>query len=185
MAAYEATIQTLAFQDPAGRPYQTAGIGLIGDRQRSDGWIHFARGAALRDAAPRAHARGGPGAGAPARGTLSSPGRTARRQRLRAHSARHQIDDLPALRQTVAEAGAIIVSADLPLFGTRFPLIDSGFPSDIGFINVANLAAYRDNVRQGAVDQRVLHRFATEALPSLLGAGRGRPEPGRRLRPLH
>ena len=69
--------------------------------------------------------------------------------------------------QTFADAGTVVVSRDQPLYGDRYSLIEDGFGGSLGFYNIGNLPAFRDNQRQGGADHRVLHRFVRDALPNL------------------
>jgi len=169
---YQTTIATAAFQDPAGRPYQSPGVGIVFDFVRRDGWIDFGADDALRTA-PHAE---------PVRVVVQvprSPGPGGLRGVLRwghgsggdAYEAIERVDpanDLASLRARIAAAGAVIVSFDQPLFGRRFPLIDRGYEPTLAIVNVANLPAFRDGVRQGAVDAHVVSRFAREILPGLV-----------------
>ncbi len=172
MRVYQATIQTVAFQDPVGRPYQSPGLGIILDTTRTDGWIDFdATGALL--ATPQAE---------PMRIVIQVP-RSGTDHAIvvwghgsggDAYEAIGRIDpanDVLSIRTAVADAGALLVSHDQPLFGRRFALIDSGYESNLAIVNIPNLPAFRDNVRQGAVDKHVLLRFVTEVLPDLFDPG--------------
>lgn len=170
MAVYQATIQTAAFQDPAGRPYQSPGIGIIFDTERTDGWIDFGPNGELRSA-PHAE---------PMRIVVQMPRRDGRMgvivwghgsggDAYEAVSRTDAADDIAGVREILAQSGALLVSLDQPLFGRRFPLIDRGYANNLAVVNIPNLPAFRDNVRQGAVDQRVALRFAREVLPDLLG----------------
>ncbi len=168
---WEGTLRTAAFQDPEGRPYQSLGIGILGDANRSDGWIAFdAEGALL--ATPRPE---------PLRVVVQVPREAPAEAVLLwghgsggdAYEAIQRTDpanDIQEVRRRLAARGSVVVSADQPLFGRRFPLIDQGYDPSLAVVNVGNLPAFRDNVRQGAVDQRVLVRFVDEVLPGLLEA---------------
>lgn len=169
---YQTRIATAAFQDPAGRPYQSPGVGIVFDFVRRDGWIDFGADDALRTL-PHAE---------PMRVVVQvprQPGPGGLRGVLRwghgsggdAYEAIERVDpanDLASLRARIAAAGAVIVSFDQPLFGQRFPLIDRGYEPTLAIVNVANLPAFRDGVRQGAVDAHVVTRFAREVLPALV-----------------
>ena len=81
-------------------------------------------------------------------------------------------DDGRAVAAALAEAGVAILGHDQPLYGTRYPLIDEGFSDgSLGFYNIVNLPAFRDNQRQGALEGEALALFARDALPDLLPQG--------------
>ena len=64
-----------------------------------------------------------------------------------------------------ADAGWAVLSHDAPLYGTRYPLIDAGYTDgSLGYYNIVNLPAFRDNERQTAIEGHVLRRFAQEGL---------------------
>lgn len=173
MAVYQATIQTAAFQPAQGRPYQNAGLAIIVDGGRSDGWIEF-DGTGQLLATPRAEAmrvvvqvprdRGGPVAVVDwAHGSGGD-----------AYESVARVDpqnDMLAIRTRIAAAGAAIVGGDQPLFGRRFDFQDRGYEDTLLVVNIPNLPAFRANVQQGAIDQHVRLRFAREVLPQLLGEG--------------
>jgi len=172
-AVYQAEVGTAAFQDPKGRPYSSPGVGFINDWQRTDGWIHFDKQGTLLDAA---HAesmrvliqvpRDGQG---PHPVVLWSHGSGG--DACEAINRVDQADRILDIRATLAGAGAIVVSWDMPIFGRRFPLIEDGYSGDQAYINPGNLIAFRDTPRQAAIDLHTLHRFVTEVLPGLLGDG--------------
>ncbi len=173
MAVYQATIHTAAFQPAQGRPYQNAGLAIIVDTFRTDGWIEF-DGAGTLLATPRAEAmrivvqvprdRTGPVAVIDwAHGSGGD-----------AYESVARIDprnDMLSIRTRLAAAGAAIVGGDQPLFGRRFEFQDRGYEDTLLVVNIPNLPAFRANVQQGAIDQHVRLRFAREVLPGLLGEG--------------
>ncbi|MDJ0869009.1 MAG: hypothetical protein QNK03_23075 [Myxococcota bacterium] len=176
MRVFQATIRTVAFQDPAGRPYQSPGLGILGDTGRSDGWIPFTPAGELL-AAGRAE---------PMRIVVQVP-RAAKLRRLvvwahgsggDAYAAVQRKDpanDMPEIRRRLAALGTVLLSFDQPLFGQRFPLIDRGYETNLAVVNVPNLPAFRAAIQQGAVDQHVVVRFARKRLKRLLaewGLGR-------------
>ena len=168
LRVYEATIRTLAFQEAAGRPYQSPGLGILFDTERTDGWIPFdAAGATLREPTPE-----------PLRIVLQVPTDLPVRAVLiwghgsggDAYEAIQRTDPanrIDEIRTRLAARGVAILSSDQPLFGRRFPLIDAGYDPSLAVVNVPNLPAFRANVRQGGVDQRVLWHFVREVLPEL------------------
>jgi hypothetical protein len=62
------------------------------------------------------------------------------------------------LADVFAEAGWAVVGRDAALYGTRYPLIDEGHGGSLGFYNIVNAPAFRDNQRQTAVDGHTLLR---------------------------
>jgi acetyl esterase/lipase len=177
MRVFQATIPTIAFQDPEGRPYQSSGLGILGDTGRGDGWILFgAEGELLasgqpepmrvvvqvpREAAPRRVVVWGHGSGGDAYAAVQR---------------KNPDNDMPEIRRRLADLGAVLVSSDQPLFGRRFPLIDRGYETNMAVVNVPNLPAFRAAMQQGAVDQHLLIRFVREQLPDALaevGEGSG------------
>jgi hypothetical protein len=48
--------------------------------------------------------------------------------------------------------------------------MDAGYDNDLLVVNIPNLAAFRANFQQGAIDGHVRRRFAREVLPALLGS---------------
>lgn len=170
-AVYQIEIQTLAFQDLSAQPYASPGLGLIGDFGRSgDGWIPFtADGALVRDPVPESM-RVVVQVPVDATGPLSvmtwdhGTGGHAYNALRRVVNGHHAVE----IAQALADAGVVVVSRDQPLYGTRYPLIDEGHSASLGFYNIGNLPAFRDNQRQAAVDHRVLHRFVRDELPSFV-----------------
>jgi hypothetical protein len=166
---YEATIRTVSWRPLEGRPWATPGVGFLSDFGRSDGAIPFDADAALL-AEPEPEPmrvvvvvpKGGPLRAVATwdHGTAGNAYDVVQH----AGSARRNAE----IRASAAAAGVVLVGRDQPLYGARFPLIDRGFDASLGFYNIANLPAFRDNQRQGAVDHRVLFRFVTEALPDAL-----------------
>ncbi len=170
MEVYQAEIQTLAFQDLSEQPYAKPGVGLISDFNRSgDGWIDFdAEGNLTRDPVPESM-----------RIVIQVPKDSATDRPVMTwdhgtgghayNAVRRAVSGSKAeqVAQSLADGGAVVVSRDQPLYGTRYPLIDEGFDASLGFYNIGNLPAFRDNQRQAGVDHRVLHRFCEEQLPAL------------------
>jgi hypothetical protein len=164
---YEARIRTLAFQGLEDAPYAASGLGLLGDfDRRHDGWIEFSgSGELLNDweteevrvliQVPKEgsdfgvmtwdHGTGGSAYNAVAR--------------ISSDTSLHEV------AEALASAGVVVVSRDQPLYGLRYPLIDEGFGASLGFYNIGNLPAFRDNERQAAVDHVVLNHFVREELP--------------------
>ncbi len=160
MEVWEARITTPAFRPLDERPYMSPGIGFLNDGDLATGWLDFdADGNLLSTPEPEPmriviqvpvgvtprgvmtwdHGTGGHAYSAVAR---SDPG-----------------DDMERVRSILAEAGIVVVSRDQPLYGQRYPLIEEGYSGSLGFYNIVNLPAFRDNHRQAAVDHRVLDAF--------------------------
>ncbi|MCB9777725.1 MAG: hypothetical protein H6742_04105 [Alphaproteobacteria bacterium] len=176
MAVYEAYLPTLNYSGLDDRPYMSPGFAHIADTGRTTGWIQF-EGDTLTstpddepmrivvslpkdgDGNPRTdvpvvlwdHGTGGHAYNYIQR--ITSPDRG---------------DDIAAL---YADAGFAVIGRDAPLYGTRFPLIDEGYDDSLGFYNVVNTPAFRDNQRQTAVDGHVLLRFVQTGLNDALPAG--------------
>lgn len=177
MAVYEAYLPVPYFQGLADRPFMRPGAGLLLDGDRTDGWLHFQDGE-LTNPAEADQVRVVISipkdlAGAPiedATVTLWDHGTGGSAYE---HIGRKDpADDTRALNEVFAAASAAIVGRDQPMYGTRFPLVDSGFSDgSLGFYNIANLPAFRDNQRQGALEGYVVRRFVEEGLNDRLTEG--------------
>jgi hypothetical protein len=178
MVVYEARIPTLNYQDEDDRPYMSPGLAHLTDFDRRSGWIEFdAAGAVVSEPWTEpmritiSLPKGPDGAPLPAAGALLWDHGTGGHayEIVQRPSA---LDDGRALATVLAEEGWAAIGRDATLYGQRFPLVDQGFTDgSLGFYNVVNLPAFRDNQRQTAVDGHVLLRFVQEALPDLLPAG--------------
>ena len=60
----------------------------------------------------------------------------------------------------MAAANYAIVIRDQPLFGTRYPLYDEGYNSYLGAYNLANITAFRDYLRQAAIETYIVGAWA-------------------------
>jgi hypothetical protein len=170
MVVYEAEIPTLNYQSEDDRPYMSAGLLHITDTERDSGWIDFAGGALqstpwVEPMRITVSLPAGPdGEPLPAAGALLWDHGTAGDaynivQRPGAD------DDSRALAQALADAGFAAIGRDATLYGSRFPLIDEGFTDgSLGFYNLVNLPAFRDNQRQTAIDGHVLRRYVEDHL---------------------
>lgn len=177
LVVYEASIPTLNYSGLDDRPYMSPGLAHLGDSDRVSGWIHFDADGGLASqpdtewmrivvSLPRdqdGHAM----TDAPAVIWDHGTGGHA----YNAVQRRNQADDGRALAQALADAGVGIIGRDAPLYGTRYPLIDQGYDASLGFYNIVNLPAFRDNQRQAAVDGHVLLRFVQTGLDAALPAG--------------
>jgi hypothetical protein len=187
MAVFEAEIPVLNYSGLDDQPYMSPGVGHLFDASRTSGRIAFENGVLAtvpdldtmrvvlslpKDAAGVSlddtplimydHGTGGH--------AYNSV------QRLNVH------DDCRALAQVYADAGYGVIGRDAPLYGTRFPLIDAGFSGgSLGFYNVVNLPAFRDNERQTAVEGHILLRFIEDRLNTTLTEGSVDPSRIRRF----
>jgi len=176
MAVYEAQVPTLNYQGLDDRPYMSPGIAHVTDVELYTGWIDFAGGAPAR--APEAETMrvvlslplgedGQPITDAPLvmydHGTGGHAYHSVQR--------RNGKDDGLAIAQALADARVGIIGRDAALYGTRYPLIDEGFGASLGYYNIVNLPAFRDNERQTAIDGHILLRFIQEGLNDRLPAG--------------
>ncbi len=177
MVVYEAEIPTLNYQDPDDRPYMSPGLLHITDIDRDSGWIDFSAGALVSEpwvepmritVSLPADPQGNP---LPARGALVWDHGTAGDaynivQRPGAD------DDSRVLAQVLADANFATIGRDATLYGSRYPLIDDGFTDgSLGFYNIVNLPAFRDNQRQTAIDGHVLLRYLQQQLNADLPGG--------------
>jgi hypothetical protein len=171
---WEGYLGALRFQEPEGRPWASPGLGLVGDFGRLDeGWIEFDGAAVtsvtqvepMRIVVQIPRSGDGPfpvvtwdhGTGGHAYNAV----------------ARVNVGDRPA-DVAAALSSAVVVSRDQPLYGQHYPLVDEGFGASLGFYNVGNLPAFRDNQRQATADHRLLYRFVTDVLPTLASVDPGR-----------
>ena len=181
MAVYEAQVPTLNYQGLDDRPYMSPGITHITDVDLFTGWIDFHAGAPAR--APEAETMrvvvslplgedGQPIQDAPVvmydHGTGGHAYHSVQRRNLN--------DDGLGIAEALAEAGVGIIGRDASLYGTRYPLIDEGFGASLGYYNIVNLPAFRDNERQTAVDGHLLLRFIQDGLNDRLPAGSVAPD---------
>ena len=176
MAVYEAEVPLYNYSGLDDRPYMNPGLGHITDFGRMSGWIDF-EGAALAsepDVEPvrvtlclPKGADGAPIDDAPVviwdHGTGGSAYNIVHR--------RNTDDDSEALMDVFAAEGWAVLSRDSPLYGTRYPLIDEGYGASLGFYNIVNLPAFRDNQRQAAIEGEQLRHFVQTGLDDLLPAG--------------
>jgi hypothetical protein len=187
MAVYQAEIPVYNYSGLADRPYMSPGLSHLFDTDEETGWIDFDNGTPAHepDEEPMRIILSIPkdGSGEPIldapivmwdHGTAGSAMNSV--QRLNRH------DNGLELANRFSEAGFAVIGRDAPLYGKRFDLIDEGFSGgSLGFYNVVNLPAFRDNQRQTAVDGHVLRRFITEGLNDTLLAGSINTDRVRRL----
>lgn len=169
MVVYQAQVPVWNYSGLEDRPYMSPGVGHLGDTDRVSGWIDFEAG--LLTAVPDVDSTrvtislpkgddGQPIADARVLMYDHGTGGTA----YHAVQRRNKYDDCDALARVLADEGWAIVGRDQPLYGTRYPLIDEGYGASLGFYNIVNLPAFRDNQRQGAIEALQVRRFLMEAL---------------------
>ncbi len=187
MAVYEGWIPVYSYSGLDDRPYMGPGLSHIFDTDRDSGWIAFKDG--LPADAPEEEmmrvilsmpkdADGAPVLDAPIAMYDHGTGGAAINsvQRINMH------DDGHAVASRWAEAGWAVIGRDAPLYGARYDLIDEGYSGgSLGYYNIVNLPAFRDNQRQTAVDGHVLLRFIKEGLNESLPAGSVDPSRIRRI----
>lgn len=168
MEVWETEVETASFRDLTDQPWSNSGAGLLLDFERREGgWIDFDGDNTLQ-ATPTAESMRiviqvpkGDGPYSVMTWDHGTGGH--------AYNAVQRIstqDDSAAVIQTFADARTVVVSRDQPLYGDRYSLIEDGFGGSLGFYNIGNLPAFRDNQRQGGADHRVLHRFCRDELPN-------------------
>jgi hypothetical protein len=177
MAVYQAEIPVLNYSGLADRPYMSPGFGHLFDTNVETGWIDFTDGAPAHSpdtesmriilSLPK-NADGTPIHDAPIAMYDHGTGGAA----INAVSRINKNDDGHAMASRWNTAGWAVIGRDAALYGRRFDLIDAGFSGgSLGFYNVVNLPAFRDNQRQTAVDGHVLLRFIQDGLNASLPAG--------------
>lgn len=178
IAVFEATINLPNYSRLADRPYMSPGLGTLNDTDRYTGWIDFSGfpGAPSPVNAPDTEAvrivltvpRDGAGLATNVplvtwdHGTGGHAYHVVQRTNNR--------DDGLGLATIQAQAGVALLGHDAPLYGARYPLIDEGYGSSLGFYNIVNLPAFRDNQRQTALEGHLLRRFEADALDATLAA---------------
>lgn len=175
MAVYQVEIPVFNYSRLADRPYMNPGFGHVADVARDSGWWTFSGGVpgtpdvetiSVTVSLPEA-TDGTPLTDAPVIIYDHGTGGHA----YNAIQRRSGLDDGLGLAQVLADAGWAIVSRDSPLYGTRYPLIDEGYGASLGFYNVVNLPAFRDNQRQAAIEGVIMRRFVQTGLNPLLPGG--------------
>ncbi len=177
MAVYQTEIPVLNYSGLADRPYMNPGFSHLFDTEIESGWIAFEDGVPANPpeaemmrvilSLPKAE-DGNPIENAPIviydHGTGGSANNSVSRI--------NQNDKGYAMAERWVEAGVAVIGRDAHLYGSRFDLIDRGFSGgSLGFYNVVNLPAFRDNQRQTAIDGHVLLRFIQDGLNASLPAG--------------
>lgn len=176
---YEAYLPLPNYSGLTDRPYMSPGLMHLNDTERYTGWINFdgfpgdihtintpdTESVRLVISLPKADA-GGLVPDAPLvvwdHGTAGQAYHMVQRVNVN--------DDGIGLATIQAQAGVAMLGHDAPLYGTRYPLIDEGYGGTLGFYNIVNLPAFRDNQRQTAVDGHMIARFAATELNATLAA---------------
>lgn len=185
VSVYQAYVSLPNYSGLTDRPYMSPGLAHVGDTDRYTGWIDFTGFPAPPEVThppdieqvrvvlslPRSDTS-----------ELVSPAPLVIWDHGTGGHAYHMVhrsnpnDDGLALATIQAEAGVAMLGHDAPLYGTRYPLIDEGYGSSLGFYNIVNLPAFRDNQRQTAVDGHMLREFAVRSLNSSFAASIGPEE---------
>jgi len=177
MAVYQAEIPIYNYSGLEDRPYMSPGVSHLFDTDEESGWIDFGPDGVLTEpdvemmrvilSIPKDE-NGEPITDAPLvmydHGTGGSAINSV--QRVNKHDLGHEV------AQRFADAGWAVLGRDGPLYGSRFDLTDAGFSGgSLGFYNVVNLPAFRDNQRQTAVDGHTLLRFIQHGLNASIENG--------------
>jgi hypothetical protein len=176
LAVYQATLPVPNFSGLEDRPYMSPGLTHLFDTDRTSGWIEFEDGELL--SSPDEDTT---------RITISLPlddegiplqsvplivyDHGTGGHAYNAVQRRNMNDNGEVLATILAEEGYAIIGRDAPLYGTRYPLIDEGYGASLGFYNIVNPPAFRDNQRQTAIEGQVLLRFIQSSLNASLPAG--------------
>lgn len=172
---FEGRLRTLNLQGLAQKPYGTPGLGLINDAALDSGQIRFERssdGSFVVTSTPEPEDM---------RVVIALPLDSARRIITRApvvffdhgtggsaYSSVLASDGHYRSRELLdlwAKHRVILVSRDQPLFGKRFEeATDRGYNTFLVAYNIANMTAFRDMLRQAAIDNLLLWRFVKDKL---------------------
>jgi hypothetical protein len=175
MVVYQAEIPILNYQGLDDRPFMSPGLAHIGDNDEQTGWIAF-RGDALVSEPVVETMRitvqlpkgsdGQPLENVPF--VVYDHGTSGHAYNI-VHR-RNPADDSP-LMEAFRDAGFAVIGRDATLYGRRFPLIDQGYGGSLGFYNIVNTPAFRDNQRQTALEGLAVRRYAAEQLNDDLPTG--------------
>lgn len=176
MVVYEGTLTTWNYQGLAEQPYMSPSVTHILDTDVQTGWMELADGAVQRAPEPEpmrfvvSVPRGADGAATDAVGAVLHDHGTGGHAYniVQRYSS---VMDGRRIAATYADAGWALVGRDATLYGQRYPLIDEGYDASLGFYNIVNTPAFRDNHRQTAVDGYVLARWVAERLDQDLPSG--------------
>lgn len=177
MVVYQAEIPVFNYSGLDDQPYMKPGFQHVSDYARYSGWIAFEGGQLTAEpdpdtmritvSLPRGE-DGEPLDGAPVvlwdHGTAGHAYEPIQR--------RSRLDQGRAVAEVYAEEGYAVIGRDAALYGRRYPLIDEGYGDSLGFYNIVNLPAFRDNQRETAIEGHQLLRFVVDGeLNSHLPAG--------------
>ncbi|MFT4627963.1 MAG: hypothetical protein ACI8PZ_006657 [Myxococcota bacterium] len=170
MAVYEAELETWNYQGLADRPYMSAGFLHVTDVGVHTGWIDGDPPEAEPMRIVLSLPRGADGKATAADGVVMFDHGTGGHA-YNIVQRRRPADLGIELATRFASNGWATISRDAPLYGTRYPLIDEGHGPSLGFYNIVNAPAFRDNQRQTVIDGHVLLRFVQDRLAAELPAG--------------
>lgn len=179
VAVYEADLPLPNYSRLNDRPYMSPGLATLNDTDRYTGWIDF-------DGFPGEPHPVNPPDTESVRIVLTLPrgdgdalqpddplviwDHGTSGQAYHVVQRPNNNDDGLGLATIQQQAGVAMLGHDAPLYGTRYPLIDEGYGDTLGFYNIVNLPAFRDNQRQTAVDGHMIRKFAEESLNGTLTA---------------
>lgn len=175
-AVWETDIPVHNYQGLDQRPYMSAGLLHIADAGVRTGWIDIEDGQVRSE--PELEwmrvtiqlPKDGDGAVVDADGVVIFDHGTAGHA-YNIVQRRSPVDRNRELAQRFADARFAVIGRDASLYGARYPLIDEGYGGSLGFYNIVNAPAFRDNHRQTALDGHVLKRWIEEVLPGALPEG--------------
>ncbi|MCA9566206.1 MAG: hypothetical protein KC656_00110 [Myxococcales bacterium] len=185
MIVYEAEIPVLNYQGVADRPFMSPGLQHVTDNDVRTGWIDFT-GDLLLSAPVVDHMRitvsipknpdGSAMTDVPY--VIYDHGTSGHAYNI-VHR-RNPLDDNP-LMEVFRDAGFAVIGRDATLYGTRYPLIDEGYGGSLGFYNIVNAPAFRDNQRQTALEGLILKRYVEQQINDDLPQGSLDPAHARRM----
>ena len=186
MAVYEAQLPVPNFSGLDDQPYMSPGLTHVFDAERLTGWIDFDEDGLPNEpeedatrlvvALPLDEA-GEPLQDVPVIVYDHGTGGHA----YNAIQRRNVNDDGLALAHIINEEQYAIIGRDAAIYGTRYPLIDEGYNAYLGFYNIVNAPAFRDNQRQTATEGHLLLRFIQDGLNEQLPSGSINPNRIRRM----
>lgn len=185
MVVYEAEIPILNYQGLEDRPFMKPGVLHLTDNDTQTGWIQFDGDTLVSEPVVEMM-----------RITVSLP-KDANGDALEntpfvvydhgtsGHAynivhRRNPLDNSPIM-EAFRDAGFAVLGRDATLYGTRFPLIDEGYGGSLGFYNIVNAPAFRDNQRQTALEGLTLRRYAAAAINDDLPTGSLNGDRARRM----
>lgn len=176
MVVFQAEVPVWNYSGLEDRPYMNPGVSHLGDSARMTGWIDFVGGQLVSEpdldttrvtiSLPK-DSDGQPIFDAPVLMYDHGTGGTA----YHAVQRRNKYDRCDELARIFQEEGWAVVGRDQPLYGTRYPLMDEGYGASLGFYNIVNLPAFRDNQRQGAIEAHQVRRFIENGLNDAIPTG--------------